>query len=543
MSYPPHFKGPLSPLVAGRRLSFLDFKVVSLIGAGSSGSVYHVLDTVTSRDFAMKIIPTGSENAELALREYLTLREVAGAPFTITLRGFFADDVNYYLLTDCFSSGDIYAQIARAGKMTSTQVQCLIAELIVALEHVHSRGVIHRDVNPTNVLVDEEGHIALAGFGISRSFSERSTGPHAQNRSSPFVTSTECGTPAYNSPEVARGQPYSFEADLWAVGVIMYQMLTHKLPFGLAECEAAGWGIGDAIHSVPLTIEGTDEIDKITFDFMDRVLKKDVKDRMSLAEMKAHIYFADINFDAFSKRGSGRPFIPKYQGSDGIPLPPTSSPIDHSNDPRTMKTYFVDDALKPGRPHLFTRLGLHLRRFVGGNIKTKFVVHSSAPATSSLPAASEASINDEDSRRHSKKPCFLEPLNSEGPFPAATPKGRTTLYPGPRLPSVMQEEILGRGKSAGARWRAPAIVDDGDHAGGMAPTDLRRRGLARSGPAVWDLASIALSPVMEGEEDEAGVVEERWNQRLCGTGIIRSEAACWDLSSLALTRKGSSEVW
>jgi serine/threonine protein kinase len=530
MSYPPQFKGPLLPLVAGRRLSFLDFKVVSLIGAGSSGSVYHVVDTVTSRDFAMKIIPTGSENAGLAVREYFALREVAGAPFTITLRGFFADDVNYYLLTDYFSSGDIYAQIAGTGKMTSTQVRCLIAELIVALEHVHSKGVIHRDVNPTNILVDEEGHIALADFGISRSFGEGSTRTHAQNCPNPFVTSTECGTPAYNSPEIAWGRPYSFEADLWAVGVIMYQMLTHKLPFGLAECEAAGWGIGDAIHFVPLATEGTDKIDKITFDFMERVLKKDEKDRMSLPEMKAHIYFADINFDTLSKRGSGRPFISKYQGSGGAPLVPACSPIDHSNDPHTAKTYFVDDALKPVRPHLFTRFGLHLGRFVGGSIKTKFGGHSSAPATGSSPIVSEASLNGEGSRRRSRKPYF-EPLDSEGSSPMVTPKGQTTLYPGPRLPSVMQE-ILARGKSVGARRRAPVVVDDGERTGGTAPTDLRRRELTRSGHAVWDLASIALSPVMEGEEDERGVVEERWNQRLRGTGIVRSEAACWDLSSL-----------
>jgi serine/threonine protein kinase len=116
MSCLAHFESSLSPLVAGRQLSFLDFQVVSLIGAGSTGSVYHVVDKVTSRDFAMKIVPTGSENAELALREYFTLRGVAGAPFTITLRGFFADDVNYYLLTDYFPSGDIYAQVDSYGK-------------------------------------------------------------------------------------------------------------------------------------------------------------------------------------------------------------------------------------------------------------------------------------------------------------------------------------------------------------------------------------------------------------------------------------------
>ena len=507
----------MSPLVAGRQLSFLDFQMVSLIGAGTSGSVYHVVDKVTSRDFAMKIIPTGSENAELALREYFALREVAGAPFIITLRGFFADDVNYYLLTDYFPSGDVYAQVARTGKMTSSQVRYLIAELIAALEYVHSRRIIHRDVNPTNVLVDEEGHIALADFGISRSFGEKPTGCYVQNSLNPFVTSTECGTPAYNSPEVAWGQFYSFEADLWAVGVIMYQMLTHRLPFGLAGCEAAGWGMGDAIHFVPLAVEDSDKIDKIAFDFMDRVLKKDVKDRMSLEEMKTHIYFADIDFDTFSRR-KARPFPPKSRDSGNVPLVLPPPPVDHSNDPYVVKTYFVDDALKPPRPRLFTRFGAWLGRFVGERIKAKFMPHSSAPAVSPLSAVSEASINDGNLHRRSRKPYFFEPLNS---------KGQTMLYPGPRLPSTMQKEILNRRNFVGVRQRVSVIVDDG-----AAPAGFRRLRLARSGPAVCNLASMALSPVTEGEEDEGGEGGQN-DSHPHGAGLVRSEAGCWDLSSLA----------
>ena len=532
MSCLPQFEDSLSPLVAGRQLSFLDFKVVSLIGAGSSGSVYHVVDKVTSRDFAMKIIPTGSENAELALREYFTLREVSGAPFTITLRGFFADDVNYYLLTDYFPSGDIYAQVARTGKMTSSQVRYFIAELIIALEYIHSKKIIHRDVNPTNILADKEGHIVLADFGVSRSFGEKPTSSHAQNGPDPYVTSAECGTPAYNSPEVAWGQSYSFEADLWAVGVIMYQMLTHRLPFGLAECEAAGWGMGDAINSSPLTVEDSDKIDKITFDFMDRVLKKDAKDRMTLEEMKAHIYFADVNFDTFLRRKSGRPFPSRSRGSGNVHLVLQPPPIGHSNDPCAVRTYFVHDALKPARPHLFTRFGARLGRFVDGTIKAKSRPRSPTPPTSSSSTVSEASINGGNLHRRSRKPYFFEPLDWEDdPSGVVTPEGQATLYPGPRLPSVMREEILNRRRSVGARRRVSVIVDD-DHADGTAPTGSRRLGLARSGPAVWDLASMALSPVMEGEEVGEGG-EEKWNDGPHAAGLVRSEAECWDLSSLA----------
>jgi serine/threonine protein kinase len=522
MSCLSQLKSLLPPLVAGRQLLFLDFQTISLIGAGSSGLVYHVVDKVTSQDLAMKIIPIGSENADLALREYLTLREVAGAPFTITLCGFFSDDVNYYLLTDYFPSGDVYAQVDRTGKMTPSQVRYFIAELIIALEHIHSKGVIHRDVNPTNILVGEEGHITLADFGVSRPFGDRLTGSGTQNAPNPFVTSTECGTPAYNSPEVAWGQLYSFEADLWAVGVIMYQMLTHRLPFGLAECESAGWGMGDAIRFVPLAVEGSDKIDKITFDFMDRVLKKDAKERMSLEEMKNHIYFADINFDTFSRRKSGRPFPQKIRGLRDGRSTATPPPISHSSDPCAVKTYFVSDALKPRRPSLFSRFGARLGLFVGKSVKAEFTPATFTPVAVSPSPVSEASINGGNTHRRSRKPYFFEPLDwGEGSPSGTTPDGQVTLYPEPRLPSAVREEILSRRRSVGARRRVSTIVDDDE----PPPASLRRLGLARSGPAVRDLASTVLSPVMEGEERE-----EKWNS---SPGLVRSEAGYWNLSSLA----------
>lgn len=530
MSYLSQFKSSLPPLVAGRQLSFLDFKVVSLIGAGSSGSVYHVVDKVTSRDFAMKIIPACSENAALALREYLVLREVARAPFTIALRGFFSDDVNYYLLADHFPSGNICAQVDRTDKMTSSQVRYLIAELLIALEHIHSKKVIHRNVKPTNVLIDEEGHIALADFGVPRSSGDHPTDFDAQYSPDPLVISTECGTPVYNSPEVARGKPYSAEADLWAVGIIMYQMLTHRLPFGLEECEAAGWGMGDAIHFVPLAVRDSDKIDKITFDFMDRVLKKDAKDRMSLQEMKDHIYFSGINFGTLSKRKSGRPFKRKVHGPRTGNLTPTPPPISHSDDPRASKTYFVDGVLEPKVGRFFARFGAQLGRIVRKNVKVRSTPPAFTPTTVSPPNVTGASINVGNIHRRSRKPYFFEPLDSSDGSPSVVKRDdQAALYPEPRLPSVMREEILNRRKSVGVRRRVSVIADD-DRVDEKPRVCFRRQGLARSGPAVWDLAAMMLSPVVEGEEDE----EKRGGgESPYGAGPMRSEAARWGFSSLA----------
>lgn len=131
-------------------------------------------------------------------------------------------------------------------------------------------------------------------------------------------------------------------------------------------------------------------------------------------------------------------------------------------------------------------------------------------------------------------PMLLEPLDSGGSSltsSAPTPDNQTTLYPEPRLPSTVREEILNRRKSVGERRRFSAIVDD-DRVDAIPPTGFRGLGLARSRPAVSNLATMVLSPVMEGRED-GGDREGRRHYSPPSVGLVRSEAAHWDLSSLA----------
>lgn len=288
----------------------------------------------------------------------------------------------------------------------------------------------------------------------------------------------------------------------------------------------------DAIRFVPLTVEDSDKIDKVTFDFMDRVLKKNLKERMSLEEMKGHIYFAGINFDTLSKHKSGRPFPQVIQGSCDRILTPALPSVGRSSDPCATKTYFVDDVLKPRRPRFFPRIGAWLGRFLSKSPEVNSTPPVFTPAITSPPTPSEASVNRGNIHRRSRNPYFPKQSDRiEGSPPVETPNSQPTLYSEPRLPSIMREEILSRRKSVGVRRRVSVLVDD-NRANEPPPIDSGRLGLAHSGPAVLDLASMVLSPVMEGEEDEAEREEER-NWSSYGAGLVRSGVVRCDLSSLA----------
>jgi len=87
-------------------------------------------------------------------------------------------------------------------------------------DYLHSNNIIHRDLKPENILIDQDGHLKLTDFGLAK-----------EKVSDDSKTSSFCGTVEYMSPEMIKGEPYSFSTDLWSLGIILYDMLTGKAPF------------------------------------------------------------------------------------------------------------------------------------------------------------------------------------------------------------------------------------------------------------------------------------------------------------------------
>ncbi|KAI0333827.1 kinase-like protein [Cubamyces sp. BRFM 1775] len=284
----------------GCALSASDFRPIRELGKGGHGTVYLVEDVVTGRYLAMKVI----EKNGLRLREYPVIFEeqavtrslmtnaeigkgaVAGVQAGIVpLEGSFEDSDNFYFLTEYYPRGDLMKWMKKHGKVPENQARLWCAELLVALEYLHKRRIVHRDVKPENILLDRDGHIALADFGIARDFKRQDDG-----RPWNHTTHSLVGTPGYVAPEVYSGK-YSYEADVWGAGVVLYCMLVGKLPFGLDPKQQRLEELIARTDSVPVDFDLYGVVDAEARDLLTKMLDKDPKKRVSLRKVKKHRWF------------------------------------------------------------------------------------------------------------------------------------------------------------------------------------------------------------------------------------------------------------
>ncbi|KAF9651778.1 kinase-like protein [Thelephora ganbajun] len=298
--------------VSGRLLRTHDFVVVRGLGVGKFGTVFLVDDVVTERRFAMKVVPKRIKHqAQLARREFETLLNVSNTKWCSPLRGCFQDSENVYFLLDYFAAGDLHTQLERAGSLSDHQKKVLIAEMIVAVEELHSLNIIHRDIKPGNLLVSDDGHIVLADFGMSRDFNaEPAHYVRAAPRASPFESVMECGTPYYMSPDVWQGNPYSFEVDLWAIAVCLHELFLGRLPFNMDACYGHE-DIKTFVCEEDFTFGFYDHVSMDLWDILDKMFRKDRNARLTIEKLKVHGFFNGIDWDRLARRELPPPLQPK----------------------------------------------------------------------------------------------------------------------------------------------------------------------------------------------------------------------------------------
>ncbi|KAI6182581.1 Aurora kinase C-like isoform X2 [Aphelenchoides bicaudatus] len=196
------------------------FEVGKRLGNGRFGSVYLARETSSEFVVALKILFKSEISSSI---QYQVQREVAiqfhlHHKNILRLFGYFHDKKRIYLILEYAPGGSLYSLLQKKKLFSSALSANLISQLVSALSYLHSHGVIHRDIKPENMLLCGE-ILKLADFGWS-----------AQTCSSQMKT--YCGTPDYLAPEMLqKGVPYSFEIDIWAVGVTLFEFLTGRAPF------------------------------------------------------------------------------------------------------------------------------------------------------------------------------------------------------------------------------------------------------------------------------------------------------------------------
>jgi serine/threonine protein kinase len=199
------------------------FEVIRPIGRGSFGDVSLARKRGTDDLFAIKAIRKDQVKESVKSSRVLAERNVlmhAQHQFLTHLHYSFQSESSFYLALEFVAGGDLYRHLEAGVEFSPYQVQLYLAEIVVALRTLHKLGVIYRDLKPENILLDENGHIKLADFGLSRQIEKESAERYSL-----------CGTQEYIPPEMLREEAQTFAVDWWALGILAYRLMVGYLPF------------------------------------------------------------------------------------------------------------------------------------------------------------------------------------------------------------------------------------------------------------------------------------------------------------------------
>jgi serine/threonine-protein kinase len=222
-------------LASGTR--FGSYEVLSAIGAGGMGEVYRARDTKLHRDVAVKVLPTlfaddpewlsrfEREAHILAALNHPNIAQVYGLEDSSGRQALVMELVEGQTLSDIIAAArDRGLPLATAWRMA--------AQIAEALAAAHERRIVHRDLKPANVIVRDDGTVKVLDFGLAKAVGQVSAATNTPTVAAPTAEGLILGTAAYMSPEQARGRPVDERCDIWAFGVVLYEMLTGRPCFG-----------------------------------------------------------------------------------------------------------------------------------------------------------------------------------------------------------------------------------------------------------------------------------------------------------------------
>jgi Tol biopolymer transport system component len=220
------------PLAAGNRLG--PYEIVAPLGAGGMGEVYRARDTRLGRDVAVKVLPERlAHDAEALERFEREARAVAALshPNLIALHDFVRQDTTAYAVTELLAGETLRARLI-SGPLPVRRAIDYATQVAQGLAAAHEKGIVHRDLKPENLFVTGDGRVKILDFGLAR----RTALTTGDDTSSPTVTHhTEpgvlLGTVAYMAPEQVRGRVADARSDIFAFGVVLYEMLSGRRPF------------------------------------------------------------------------------------------------------------------------------------------------------------------------------------------------------------------------------------------------------------------------------------------------------------------------
>jgi TolB-like protein/Tfp pilus assembly protein PilF len=212
------------------------YRVLDRIGAGGMGTVYRAEDQRLGRQVALKFLPADLARVPGALERFRREAEAVSSlnhPHVCTLYDVGDDDGRQFLVLELVE-GRVLKDVLQAGPLPADRAIAVATELADALDAAHSRSIVHRDIKPANIMVTSRGAAKLMDFGIATLTSSASAANQAPTAAQITMPGSWIGTPGYMAPEQARGEPADTRSDLFALGAVLYEMVTGRAPFGAA---------------------------------------------------------------------------------------------------------------------------------------------------------------------------------------------------------------------------------------------------------------------------------------------------------------------
>ncbi|XP_012270997.1 serine/threonine-protein kinase CST20 isoform X2 [Orussus abietinus] len=310
---------PATNLPRFKKYCVTDFNFLKVLGKGSFGKVLLAELRGTECVYAVKCLKKDvvleDDDVECTLIERKVLTLATRHPYLCHLFCTFQTNSHLFFVMEYLNGGDLMFHIQKSGRFPEPRARFYAAEIWSGLNFLHKKGIVYRDLKLDNVLLDFEGHIRIADFGMCKLqiFLDR-------------TADTFCGTPDYMAPEIIKGMKYNQAVDWWSFGVLLYEMLTGQSPFSGCDEDELFWSICNERPFIPryLSQEATD--------ILVCLLEKDSGKRLPGHEIAVHPFFQSLPWDRLERRQLEPPFKPA---------------LDH-----TLDTRYFDTAFTAERPRL-----------------------------------------------------------------------------------------------------------------------------------------------------------------------------------------------
>uniref|UniRef100_A0A3Q3ARE4 Protein kinase C n=1 Tax=Kryptolebias marmoratus TaxID=37003 RepID=A0A3Q3ARE4_KRYMA len=275
-----------------------DFTLHKMLGKGSFGKVFLAELKKSGQFFAVKALKKDvvlmDDDVECTMVERRVLSLAWENPFLTHLYCTFQTKENLFFVMEYLNGGDLMFHIQNCHKFDLHRATFYAAEIICGLQFLHSKGIIYRDLKLDNVLLDSDGHIKIADFGMCK-----------ENMEEELRTCTFCGTPDYIAPEILLGQKYNSSVDWWSFGVLLYEMLIGQSPFHGRDEEELFQSIRTDNPVYPSWLT------KASKDLLVKLFVREPEERLGVkGNIRQHSFFDNFDWDALELRQVVPPFKP-----------------------------------------------------------------------------------------------------------------------------------------------------------------------------------------------------------------------------------------